>query len=105
VRSSLAVLLLIVGCKAGDVRSVALLGEQKDVPAEIRKACSLTAHKCSKCHPLERLELAAVSTEQHWRDYVERMRLQPGSGITPDDARVIVSCLVYRSFGAKEVSQ
>jgi hypothetical protein len=37
----------------------------------------------------------------HWEAYVHRMRLQPQSGILPDEERPILGCLVFRSFGAE----
>jgi len=73
--------------------------EGRESPPEIEKACDLTAHRCSKCHPLERLKLSQVDSPAHWQSYVERMRLQPESGIAETECPTIVSCLVFQRFG------
>lgn len=109
-RTSVAVLALLAGCSGAPVRTgPELLTEGLvDLPQDVRAGCELAAHRCSRCHPLERLSLARVSTPNHWQMYVDRMRVQPGSGISPDDARTIVRCLVFRSFGEaglKEVAR
>lgn len=103
-------LFVLAACSGAPVRTgPELLTEGlSQLPTEVRASCNLAAHKCSRCHPLERLALARVSSPSHWQMYVERMRVQPGSGISPDEAQTIVRCLVYRSFGEpglKEVSQ
>jgi hypothetical protein len=96
---ALALLLLLAGCGAP---SGGLLGARAaSAPPEVRAACDLTAQRCSRCHPIERLMLARVSSPVHWERYVERMRHQPESGITEDEGRIIVRCLVFRSFGSE----
>ncbi len=102
--------LLLWGCSGAPVKTgPELLTEGLvDLPPEVRASCNLAAHRCSRCHPLERLALARVSSPAHWQMYVERMRVQPGSGISPEEAQVIIRCLVFRSFGEaglKEVVQ
>jgi len=49
--------------------------------------------------------LARVSRPIHWVRYVDRMRRQPESGIAPDEAPVIVRCLIYRSFGPEVLAE
>jgi hypothetical protein len=66
--------------------------ETARTPPTIRQACSLTEQKCSRCHDLERIRLAHHALVD-WPIYVERMRRQPGSGITVADTRVILRCL------------
>jgi hypothetical protein len=66
---------------------------------EIAEACDLAARRCSRCHPIERLLLARVTSPAHWAYYVERMRHQPESGISEGEGKIIVRCLVFHSFG------
>jgi hypothetical protein len=40
-----------------------------------------------------------------WADYVDRMRRQPGSGISPADTRPILRFLHYYSHAYSSVSQ
>ena len=100
-RNSAVLALLVWGCSGATVRTgPELLTEGlMDLPPEVRASCDLAAHRCSRCHPLERLALARVSGPMHWRMYVDRMRVQPGSGISPEEGQTIVRCLVFRSFG------
>jgi hypothetical protein len=72
---------------------------------EIVAACRLAENRCSRCHPVDRVLFARVESPQHWEWYVARMRRQPGSGISEDDARTIVRCLVTRSFGAAALEE
>jgi hypothetical protein len=90
---------LATACGAG--RSENVLTEGRQPPPEVAAACDLAARRCSRCHPLERLLLAHVTRPSSWEWYVDRMRHQPESGITEDDGRVIVRCLVFRNFGQK----
>jgi hypothetical protein len=62
----------------------------------IREACGFTEQKCSKCHDLERIKVAHHAMVD-WPSYVEKMRLQPGSGISADDKPTILRCLTFLS--------
>jgi len=66
---------------------------------DIERACELTAQRCTRCHGIERVLFARVSHPMHWERYVERMRRMPGSGISEQEAAIILRCVVYRSFG------
>lgn len=66
--------------------------DQARTPPTVRSACALTEQKCSRCHDLERIRLAHHELVD-WPVYVDRMRRMPGSGITPDDAAIILRCL------------
>ncbi len=66
---------------------------------ELRAACALAEHRCSRCHPIDRVLLVDVATPRQWQDQVTRMRRLAGSSISPGDGDAIVRCLVYRSFG------
>jgi len=75
----------------------ALLPTDAHAPIEIVQACELTQHRCSRCHPIERVANARVASPDGWRGYVERMRLMPGSGIPAAEVDAIVACLVFRT--------
>ncbi len=51
--------------------------------------------RCSKCHPLTRPLNTRLKPEA-WRQYVEKMKRRPGSGISPADGTRIVAFLQYR---------
>jgi hypothetical protein len=67
---------------------------QAHTPPVIREACTLAEERCSRCHDLERIEIAHPALVD-WPVYVDRMRRMPGSGITVDEASVIVKCLSW----------
>ena len=100
-RIDLLALLLTLGCGVGGRgRSAeALVSGLAPLPPSIDGACRLAARRCTRCHTIDRVLLTRVESPEHWRYYVDRMRRQPGSGISPEDGQVIVRCLVYRSFG------
>lgn len=58
---------------------------------QFREDYALFANRCSKCHGLARpLNMASRnSSEEFWERYVERMRRQPGSGISAEDGVAI----------------
>jgi mono/diheme cytochrome c family protein len=65
------------------------------VPGEVRAEYELFAQKCSKCHSLARPLQSGIDNDEYWKEYVERMRRQPGSGISPQDGQVILRFLRY----------
>jgi hypothetical protein len=90
----------MAACGSGGGRGPVVLVPSATAPAEVRAACELTVHRCSRCHTLDRVIHAPASAPDYWRVYVRRMRLTPGSGIRPDEEPPILRCLLYRSFGA-----
>jgi hypothetical protein len=68
-------------------------------PVAVRLGCALAENRCTRCHTLDRIIDARIDSPSHWQAYVHRMRLQPQSGILPDEEPPILRCLVYRSFG------
>ena len=68
------------------------------LPVEVRPDYAVFARRCSKCHQLARPLGADVHDDAMWADYVERMRRQPGSGISKADTRPILRFLHYYSF-------
>ncbi len=73
-----------------------LLADDDPAPPEIREACAVTERKCSRCHTIDRVVVAQVSSAHHWEIYVGRMRRMSASGISEDDGRQVLRCLVYR---------
>ncbi len=63
------------------------------LPEEIRADYDLFARRCSKCHPLARPLNAGITDDAQWVMYVNRMRRQPGSGISYDDQEHILRFL------------
>jgi hypothetical protein len=91
-------LVLIASCSFFDHES-ARLGAAPDAPVAVRLGCALAEQRCTRCHTIDRILAARVDSPVHWQAYVHRMRLQPQSGILPDEERPILDCLVFRSFG------
>jgi hypothetical protein len=72
------------------------------VPAELRGDYALFAQRCSKCHSLARPLTSGIDDDEYWKRYVERMRRQPSSGISPDDEPPILRFLHYFSEEQKK---
>jgi hypothetical protein len=72
------------------------------LPPEIRDDYALFAHRCSKCHSLARPLTSGIDDDEYWKRYVERMRRQPGSGISPEDEPGILRFLHYYSEQQKQ---
>ena len=92
----------VLACSAP---SASRLAAPAGAPPDITAACELAAHRCTQCHPIDRVLLARVESPRHWAYYVRRMRRQPHSGISEEDERVILRCLVARSFGLGAVER
>jgi hypothetical protein len=65
------------------------------LPENIRADYDVFARKCSKCHSLARPLNSNISDDEQWVLYVNRMRRQPASGISPEDQTVILRFLRY----------
>ena len=85
-------------------RETGRLETPTNAPVDIRMGCALAENRCTRCHTIDRVLNARVDSPTHWQAYVHRMRLQPQSGILPDEEPPIMRCLVYRSFGAEGVA-
>ena len=68
------------------------------LPEVVRPDYQLFARRCSKCHSLARPLNSGISDENYWSLYVARMRRQPGSGISQEDAGPILRFLHYYSL-------
>jgi hypothetical protein len=98
-RGAVAAALFAAACATGgrDGLDVATL------PADVRADYALFARRCSKCHQLARPLTSGIRDDAVWADYVDRMRRQPGSGITRADTKPILRFLHYysSSYGAR----
>lgn len=65
------------------------------MPSDLRSDYDVFAQRCSKCHSLARPLQANITDDQQWIDYVNRMRRQPGSGISYDDQEHILRFLKW----------
>ncbi len=97
----IAVVVLAMSASCGTGRSARRGGlpneEVAKLPPAIASAYRLFAQKCSRCHTLARPLTADIDDASHWGRYVERMRRQRGSGISPADAAKILTFLEYYS--------
>ncbi len=65
------------------------------MPSSIRADYELFANRCSKCHSLARPLTSNITDDEQWVLYVNRMRRQPGSGISRADQEGILRFLKY----------
>jgi hypothetical protein len=63
------------------------------LPENIRGDYAVFAARCSKCHALARPLSAGITDDEQWELYVNRMRRQPGSGISMDDQGAVLRFL------------
>lgn len=68
-------------------------------PPEIQRACAVMSRRCTRCHSLDRVAAMHIPQARGWELLVNRMRLQPSSGISLADQDVIVRCIVFRKLG------
>jgi hypothetical protein len=87
----LAAALAVGGCAASAAEGL----DASRLPADVRADYQLFARRCSKCHSLARALNSGVTDDTAWERYVTRMRRQPGSGISRDDATQILRFLHY----------
>lgn len=69
--------------------------DRTQLPEDLKSDYDLFARKCSKCHSLARPIQAGITDDEQWVMYVNRMRRQPGSGISYDDQEHILRFLKY----------
>jgi cytochrome c1 len=84
--------LVLAACSFGPPNSI----DVSSYPADMQGRYTLFAHKCSRCHSLERPLQAHVGANG-WGDYVRRMSRHPGAGISDDEQREIATFLQYHS--------
>ena len=71
------------------------------LPESVRSDYEVFAQRCSKCHSLARPLQSGITEDAFWKEYVERMRRQAGSGISPSDEEPILRFLHYYSLEEK----
>jgi hypothetical protein len=89
---AMALLGALAGCARGP-RSDA--GYAAQLPPDVRASYEVFASRCSKCHSLARPLDSGIADDASWALYVERMRRQPGSGISVADEAPILAFLHY----------
>ncbi len=90
----------VAGALAGCVGSISERRDGLDasaVPSEERADYAVFAQRCSKCHSLARPLYSGITDDEFWHEYVEKMRLQPGSGISQGDTQPILRFLHWYS--------
>ncbi len=92
----LVLLLGLTGC-AGAVSERRDGLDVSTLPAEVQSDYALFAQRCSKCHSLARPLGAGITEDSYWHMYVEKMRRQPGSGISEADTVPILRFLHWYS--------
>ena len=93
----LAALALLGACAAGREEGL----EVASLPPDVRPDYELFAQRCSKCHSLARPLESGITDDVYWKEYVERMRKHPSSGISPADEIPILRFLHYYSQDKK----
>lgn len=69
--------------------------DRSKLPEDIRADYDVFARRCSKCHSLARPLTSGITDDAQWVMYVDRMRRQPGSGISYEDQERILRFLRY----------
>lgn len=67
------------------------------VPDDLKSDYTLFTQRCSKCHALARPLNAGIKDDDQWVNYVNRMRRQPGSGISLNDQAHILRFLKWHA--------
>ena len=75
------------------------------LPEAVRPDYALFARRCSKCHSLARPLGSGITDDSVWIAYVDKMRRQPGSGISPQDAGPILRFLHYYSSEQRRIKR
>ena len=75
------------------------------IPDELRSDYQRFSTKCSKCHSLARPLSANISDDDQWVMYVNRMRRQPGSGISYDDQAHILRFLQWYAADLRQKAE
>jgi hypothetical protein len=75
------------------------------LPEVVRPDYQLFARRCSKCHSLARPLGSGITDDEVWIAYVNKMRRQPSSGISPQDATPILRFLHYYSSEQRRVKR
>lgn len=77
--------------------------DESYLPKEVRVDYAVFAENCSKCHALSRSLYSGIDDDEWWIRYVARMRRQPTSGISPEEAVIILRFLRYFSAEQRRI--
>ena len=69
--------------------------DRATLPEDVRADYDVFARRCSKCHSLARPLTSGITDDAQWTMYVNRMRRQPGSGISYEDQERILRFLRF----------
>lgn len=72
---------------------------------QARADYAVFAVRCSQCHSLARPLNSGIDDDAYWKAYVARMRRQPGSGISAEDAVAILRFLHVYSLELRRKKQ
>ena len=92
--SRVVLLFALVACGESLPRH-SLVTNTEAVP-EIREACAFTEQKCTRCHTIGRVLSWDAHRRAEWEPIVTRMRQMASSGITKEDAEIVLRCLEHR---------
>jgi hypothetical protein len=80
----------------------ALIANNNAAPADLREACAFTEQKCTRCHTIGRVLAWDARSRADWEPIVTRMRQMASSGITKQDADVVLHCLGQRDTPTRQ---
>jgi hypothetical protein len=86
---------LLISCGGGPLAAHTDGLDPAILPTTVQASYTVFSDRCSKCHSLARALNSGIESNEYWDRYVERMRRQPGSGISVDDTHVILQFLYY----------
>jgi len=86
---------IAISCAATTSNRIGDSLDTSQYPPDIRDAYKVFAVRCSRCHTLARPLNARINDPQQWVRYVQRMRLNPASGINAKDGEIILRFLLY----------
>jgi hypothetical protein len=96
--------MMLVGCGESLPRQ-SLIVSPSDSSPELREACALTEQKCTRCHTIGRVLAWDARTREQWEPTVTRMRQMVSSGITKEDAEVVLDCLGQRDTSPRHAGK
>lgn len=73
------------------------------MPENVRADYDVFSRRCSKCHSIARPLTANITDDEQWVLYVNRMRRQPASGISPTDQDAILRFLRYYAADLRRI--
>jgi hypothetical protein len=103
---AIALALLVMGIGFGGCATSQSDGlDVAQLPEAVRPDYALFARRCSKCHSLARPLGSGITDDTVWIAYVDKMRRQPGSGISPQDAAPILRFLHHYSSEQRRIKR